>query len=53
MRINRQACVFARESFLFARQAKFLPTEIDQVGGIAAIDDGEGRIQCERLRVLA
>ncbi len=53
MGIDREAGVLAREPLLLRGQAELLADAVEQVRGVAAIDDRELRIELQMRRVVA
>src|SRR6185436_11592376 len=51
--IDRQAGVLAWKALLFPGEPELLPQKIQQIGGVAAIEHRERRLQPDDLRVLA
>ena len=51
--IDREAGVLSREAALLRREAALVAQKVDEVGGIAAIQNAEIRRDAERLRVFA
>ena len=47
MRIDRQARVLAREAPCLRRQAELVAQDVDQIGGIAPVDDAEAGIESD------
>ena len=53
VRVDREARVLARKALLLLREAELLAQKIQQVGGVAAVEHRERRLEADHLRVLA
>ena len=53
MRVDRQARVLAREALLRFREPQLVPQHVQQIGGVAAVEDAEARVQPDRGGVPA
>ena len=52
-RVDREAGAFDRKAALGLREAKLMPDQIHQIGGILAIMDRERRIEPDLLGIVA
>ena len=52
-RIDRKAGALGRKAAFRLREAKLVPDEVHQVGGVFAVMDGESRIEADLLGVFA
>jgi hypothetical protein len=52
-RVNREAGVLAWKTFLGFRQAEIMPKQIQQVGGVPSVMNGEGAIKVNLVGIFA
>ena len=52
-RVDRKTGALGRKAALGLRQAALVPDQVDQVGGILAVVDGEGRVDADPLGIFA